>query len=263
LEPFVFGGYYYYIIRRLPTVNRIGVIMKVNPFSMVIIPVLLLLLSSGCDSEKFFGYKYDAEILVQSAKLQGRVINMFTGEIVENARIEVNNQFTYSDERGNYQLVYILSDDEIRNKESTIEVSAENYHAFTISRLLNPEETIFLDFSLEYGAPIIEEIASPFLSLVQAIVFDYQGYGDIRSVTAHIDYVDSFNNIYAEFDIPLNFHGIENQFRAHYQIPVSSTMNQYVLSYLFAVSAIDRSGFSHRISHLNDPKHPDVLIFPE
>jgi hypothetical protein len=232
-------------------------------YKTVIISVLLFIISSGCDSEKFFGYQYDAEILVESARLQGKVINMFTGERVENAKIVVNNQFTYSDERGNYQLIYILSDDEIRNKESKIEVSAENYHTFTITRLLNPEETVFLDFSLEYGAPIIEEAASPFLSLVQAIVFDYQGYSDIRNVTAHIDYVDSYNNIYAEFDIPMNLHGIENQFRAYYQVTVSSTMDQYVLSYLFAVSAVDMSGFSNRIRHLNDPKTPDVLIFPE
>lgn len=52
--------------------------------------------------------------------------------------------FTVSDERDNYQLVYVLSEDEIRNKESTLEVSAENYHTFTTTKLLGPEETVFL-----------------------------------------------------------------------------------------------------------------------
>jgi len=52
--------------------------------------------------------------------------------------------FAVSDEGDNYQLVYVLSEDGIRNNESTFEVSAENYHTFTTTKLLSPEETVFL-----------------------------------------------------------------------------------------------------------------------
>jgi len=61
----------------------------------------------------------------------------------------------------------------------------------------------------------------------------------------------------------MNLHKVENQFRGYPQVTVSAAMNQYQLSRLFAVFAVDMSGFTHRITHLNDPKNPDVIIFPE
>ena len=224
---------------------------------------LIVVLCIRCDVEKYTGYNYDAQSFEQGVTIRGSVTNKFTGEGVGNAVLRINNQQTRTDGAGNYEMRYILTEDDNLNRPATITITAENYLPFNTSAIVFPEEEMQLNFELTYGAPIIEAAVLPQLELCQAIVLDYQGIGDIASVVAHFSYVNDAGSIQEEIDVPLQFHGSASNLRAYYQASVSPTMGNLVIFRLFSVTATDRSGFTHTITHLNDPRFPDQPLFPE
>lgn len=229
---------------------------------LCLIILAFFFLLSACDTQKYYSYNYDANEFSEIASFSGRVTDLFTGESVPYATVQIENQSVVADLGGNYRLDYVLSKDAKLSKQIDIVVSAQNY-------LPNIQtQSIFagvfpLDIELEYGAPIIEATVFYELSICQAIIFDYQGTVDIDSVTAHFQYYGENNTIIHEFDTTLVPVRTVSPNRAHYQIVVESVSPLYgQIDNHHIITVFDKNGFSDSEIHKNDPKHPDPLIFP-
>ncbi|RMF60567.1 MAG: carboxypeptidase regulatory-like domain-containing protein, partial [Calditrichaeota bacterium] len=142
--------------------------------------------------------------------IQGTVLNKFTGNSVENALVEINHQSTQTNSRGQFEMLYILTEDDNLNRPAPITVTAENYLPFTTSQVIFPLDTLYLTLEIEYGAPIIEAASLPEFQLCQVIVLDYQGVEDIQSVTVRLTYVDASGTPRNEIELPLLSHGQES-----------------------------------------------------
>jgi hypothetical protein len=140
---------------------------------------IFVLCFSHCDLDKFTGYDHDAPPLPTSARIYGKLTNIFTAEPVNLAVIRIGEQATYSDENGEFEFFYFLAEDDARNKPNQLLISARNYATIDTMMVIFPENEI--EKKLVYAAPIIKKIAliGP---VCQAEVFDYQGYQDISSV---------------------------------------------------------------------------------
>lgn len=217
---------------------------------------------SACDSQKYFGYNYEAEMFVEIASFYGRVTNGFTGESVPFATIRIEDQGAMADARGNYRFNYRLSNDARLGKELELVIAAPNYFPHVQRKPVFPG-TFELNVSLEYAAPIIELTGCFDMTFCQAIVFDYQGVNDIDTVTAHFQYLGANSTVTYEFDAGLKRLRTVSPNRAHYQATVEPVSPQYgTLSRWYTVTARDKSGYSHSLQHKNDEKNPDPLLFP-
>lgn len=222
----------------------------------------LLLLTGGCNSEKYLGYNYEAENYLEIASFYGKVSNGFTGEDVPFASIRIEEQGATADARGNYRFNYRLSNDARLGKEVELVISAANYFPYVERKSVFPG-AFELNISLEYAAPIIEATGCYDMTFCQAIVFDYQGVNDIDTVTAHFQYLGANNTVTYEFDVGLKRLRTVSANRAHYQAIVNPVSPQYgTLNRWYTVTARDKSGYSHALQHKNDPRNPDSLLFP-
>ena len=151
--------------------------------------LLLLLIFFGC--EKFTGHNYESESIADKSRVYGTIRNKFnSSERVVNAHVEIGYITTSTDSSGNYDVDYIISTDDNRNKPVDIYITAPNYHDLQTDFLVFPPESK-IDLSMEYGAPIIEKIwiGVPEEIVHQVLVTDYQGIENIQSVTTGIYYV--------------------------------------------------------------------------
>jgi len=147
--------------------------------------VLIWTILTGCDLDKFTGYKYDSEPLPTSAKIYGTITNKFTGNALYRAQIRIENQAAFTDENGEYIFYYHWSEDNLRDKPLPVRIGADKFHAQDTTVIVYPQTR--LDVRLEYGAPIIKRSALVG-EICQVIVFDYQGAEDITTVTAYFLY---------------------------------------------------------------------------
>ncbi len=235
---------------------------KTQPIRFLFLFSAIILFFENCDSDKFFSFNYEAEQFVELATITGQVSNLFTGLPVGGARIEIENQFTESDDDGFYRLDYQLSDDAGLGRDISITASAEEFLPLTITRQFFPQP-VEINFQLELGAPVIEDVSFPELSFVQAIILDYQGVDDIDTVIANIRYLDPATNLVTQI-LELGMDRIEvvDANRAHYQLVVVPQHPQFgSVSPGIIVTVIDQSGFISAIEHTNNPFNPDTFLF--
>ncbi len=154
-------------------------------FIITILLVFFIITIFSCDFEKFIDSKYDAQPLPTTAKIYGKVFNIFDSQPVDDAQILITNQATFTDTAGNYLFYYYFQGDEDRDKKIPISIKASRYIQLNTNSVIYP--TNKLDFHIEYGAPIIQSIAR-IDSFCQAIIFDYQGYENIATVTGKFFY---------------------------------------------------------------------------
>ena len=98
--------------------------------------LFVLLLLINCDTDKFFGYNYDAESLIESTPVSGRITNIFTSVPVTSAKIKIGPYETLTDKDGDYLLVYPLGTDEERDKFIPIIVTAPNYFPDSLETII-------------------------------------------------------------------------------------------------------------------------------
>jgi hypothetical protein len=209
--------------------------------------LLSLLTLINCDTDRFLGYNYEAESLVESAPISGRVTNIFTSAPVTSATIKIGSYETLTDINGGYLLVYSLGTDEERDRPIPVTVSAPNYFSKSLETIIYPQ-ALELNFSLEYAAPIIESaVITPRDILTvncDATVFDYQGVDDIDSVIAVFTYFDSLK---ARTEIPVDMTRLQilSQNRAAYQCTARYVNRLYgdLNTKGFQIIAKDKSGF--------------------
>ncbi|HFE63745.1 MAG TPA: carboxypeptidase regulatory-like domain-containing protein [Caldithrix sp.] len=230
----------------------------------ILLVLLILPALFGC--EKFVGFKYQADIQTQTVKISGRVTNTFTGKAVENARVKIGIQKTYTDSDGNYLIYYVLGTDEERNKPVPVTISAENYQTFTGQLTLLPTDTEF-NTDLVYLAPIIEANAMfPWGSeglVCQARVLDYQGSTDIDSVIATLYYNKNGEIHRRVLKIPMILVIRNSDLSASYQCNVLLNLaNEWAFSKDYDILVKDKEGYTDKLSDVYNESKPDTALFP-
>ncbi len=155
--------------------------------------LIFMLVLTACDTERLTGFNYQANGISQTAKISGRVVNIFTSEPVEDVIVSFRGQSTVTNDAGEYSLDYLLAADEEFNKPVDAIFSNENFFELDTTFIVFPTQNNF-DVKLVYGAPIITDSERLGLSsdelhiILRATIFDYQGVNDIDSVVAQTWY---------------------------------------------------------------------------
>jgi len=255
-------------------------------FIRIFVFTLLIILSFSCDLQKFSGSDYSYSPPPESAIFTGTIFNKFTLEPVALSEINIANQGTYSDESGQYILYYHYGEDDERNQPINVKISAENYQNVDTSIIIFPENK--LDAFLPYAAPIIKKIAlviafpknklNVFLpyaapnikkialvdsAIIQAIVFDYQGFNDIVSVHAQYAYTmpgQRTPSLYAESKLTRVF--VDSINTSYYETRVSPYIEEYgwITPKPYSARAEDRKKYQDYMTSLQGGT--DTLLFP-
>lgn len=155
--------------------------------------VLLFLLFTACDLERFTGFQHDANEILNTAIVQGLVRNTFTNDYISDALVQIGSMQTLTNESGYFKVNYLMSADEQQNKPVKIHISANKYYSKTDEKVIFPLKNHF-SFFLDRAAPVIDttvifKVADDTQDTIQkyicqAIVGDYQGAASIDSVIA-------------------------------------------------------------------------------
>ena len=223
----------------------------------ILLTSIFILLS--CDYDRYFSYDTDAEELLKTTPVKGRIMHYYRNEPVSNALVQVGAQETLTDINGFYNIDYILTDNEERNKPVQIQVSAHNFYSESLSTLIEPLGNTY-NFSLKYAAPIINDAIrrfdpyNKFLLICQAVITDYQGWQDIDSV-----YAIFYNSASGEPSIvPLQLVGYMGDYVSHYQATYQGETN-FELRY--SIIAIDKDNYSDQLDKANTAYETDNYLF--
>ncbi len=215
----------------------------------------MLLLSAGCDTDRFLGTKYSADAIAATAEINGVISDTRTALPVPRATVSVAGQSARTRPDGTFKLNYILGNSETYNALIPVTVSATNYLPRHLSVAVYPNGTYFTA-SLEYGAPIIldgsvdstvsDTLEAP-LFWGNAVVMDYQGVADIDSVLIELFYwnPDSVSGFLRRFPLRRveNLDSLTGRFRG--EIPEALEAYQLTPPH-FTIFAVDR--FPFRVS---------------
>ncbi len=213
-----------------------------------IILTMAALLFLRCDVDRLWGYRFEAVDLTQTITIQGTVIDRFRDAPIKGATVRFADQETFSNSKGEYHLEFYLSTGFQRNKPVFIEVTADNYIPFRDTIILDPVDQQ-IDFTLEYGAPIVEKavrhIFENGIAVVQAIIRDYQE--DVTNVYLELEYLnDTGSRISIRY--PMQWISRAEPTRNYYQgeAPIQVPRNgvQFTLGPTFRIQAEDARGFS-------------------
>jgi hypothetical protein len=225
-------------------------------YSLIIFSFLIVY---GCDIDKFTGFDHEAEPIPESARFYGSLTNKFTQQPIKDAIIKVGDQATFSDEKGEYEFYYHLKEDDDRNKQTRLIISATNYLPIDTNIVIFPDNEVIK--GLAYAAPIIERIVR-IDTVCQAEIFDYQGWADIANVYAEFYYVRSGERVIAlTIRVPLQRVDVDTPNTAYFQAFVKTSIDNFgSLVNNFEIYARDRIGYADSTS--NNINGVDSLIFP-
>ena len=203
----------------------------------------------NCETDKFFGYKYDAERINNEVEISGLVTNVFTNEPVRLAEIDFEGQQTRANFQGQYNFRYMLTGDEAYDRAINIHMQASQFHDFDTSVIIYPEKTT-INARMVYGAPIITngELNN---TTVTATIFDYQGISDVDSVYAIGFYFnDSLFTLHEEWQLMEQVEVFDNDSAVYvatlpeFVYPFLPEMIHYpILRTRFSVFVVDKSKF--------------------
>ena len=139
-----------------------------NLFILIFILIVFII---SCD-DNLWDYNYEAPALVNVTRIQGSVIDKYSGKPIHPADIFINGQETSTDENGNYLLNYIIPDEIEPNEQEIgyLSIIAPDYLHYSSSFIILPVHNT-VDFELEYSPPIILDAISHG-DTTQAIVKD-------------------------------------------------------------------------------------------
>lgn len=198
-----------------------------------------------CDTEKYFGYSYNADLPDNSVIISGKVLNTFTDQLVAGAIVDVNGQTTETNFQGEFSFIYIVAVDEGFSRPIPVTVIKEKYFPLHTSLIIYPTDDNVLNARLIYAAPIIQQ--STFMnSVCSAEVFDYQGVDDIESVFTINAYLDADSG-YAFLDtLPMPRVSVIDANTGLFQavVPDCVGTGQLAGSTRYQILAIDKSNYS-------------------
>jgi hypothetical protein len=211
-----------------------------------VVGLLLILTVVRCDLEKFTGYNYEGESLVETARITGKVTNIFTGTPILRVTLKFGNFTTYTDGDGNYLLVYPLATDDERDRPISVVVSRPDYFPQETEIVVYPDRNIH-DFALVYAAPIIEssslEFTPPSDIVCYATILDYQGVDDIEKVEGIFTYESEGVQtvVHIPLDEDVRFSGTRARFKSNLEL---ITADGTLITKAYQIMVLDKEGFS-------------------
>ena len=245
----------------------INILIKIlSEFAMKNIYIIIsFLILYNCDYDKYIGYDTNAEELLTTSPVQGQIIHFYTGDPVTNALVKVGMQETLTNINGFYNLNYVLSGDEERNKPIQIQVTAHNYYPESLTTIIEPLGNRH-NFQLKYDAPIIIKAARritileigkewiKYQVICQAIVLDYQGAEDISEAFARFYYNESADTLYQPLVIKSMPSPDTGYFQSVYVGMISFDLN-------YDINVQDEDGYSDMLERANNRFQEDELLF--
>jgi len=233
---------------------------------LILILPLLIITSFSCDFDRYVGYDLEAQEFLETTLINGRVTNFYDdNKPVYNAKVKVGLLEVLSNINGDYQVNYVFTDDEARNKPIKISVEAHNYFPENDIILVEPISNEH-NFQLRYAAPrilngirrisilSIGEGGNIYRVICQAIVLDYQGVTNISEAHARFYYNDAADTL----KIPFLINSMPSTNLVYYQA-VYEGMIFFDLNYDIYVGDFD--GFSDILQLANNPFQQDELLF--
>ena len=218
-----------------------------------IIIFILVMIVASCN-ENFWGYNYDAPPLAKLTRIQGNLIDKYSGNPVHPATVIVNGQETETDANGNYLMNYIIPDEIEPNQQEVgyLTIIAPDYIQYNSTFIIYPVHNN-MDIELEYSPPIILDAVSHG-DPTQAIIRDYQGTEDISFVSVTF-LQDTGNGIPFRNEIEMNKVINLDMHTAYYQFRVDSVhlLNVSQILDWFRITARDKSDNVHRFDSTINP----------
>ena len=214
----------------------------------LILCIFSLGLLIGCEGG-FFGYKYDADQIAQTARIEGRLIDNRDGMPVDSAEVTLSfgGQEVVSN-TGVFQLDYILGADEGANRPIGITARSSKFEPVDTSILVFPD-TNLVNLQLTFGAPEItlsygERISEE----LWAEVRDPQGVDDIAEVmwTGNYFVIEEPDEPAKKrrFSFPMQRAEVIDEFTARYEISTPILPNGDRSNTTYFVSATDAGGLN-------------------
>jgi len=220
--------------------------------------------------ERYVSYNLESESTQQAARIYGKVTNTFTGSPVNLAQVSIESYSTLSDGHGEYTIIYILRDDEIRNKPVRVSASALNYLPFSEESVLYPTGAEF-NISMDYAAPILRKTALVYYQPIQAyvcqaLVVDYQGISTMDLVFFKLDCVNSQTNKHKYLEKTMPFISSITDSTGYYQCFFNFYQGEnweFNLRGRHELIATDQSGYMDKTYiYYNLISVGDTLLFP-
>jgi len=184
---------------------------------------LLLLLSAaliwGCDTDRFTGFKYEADPLQTFARVEGKVVNIFDeAEPVAQATLFFEGQVDSTDFSGNYAIDFVLSSDALQDRPISLRISQDRYFDLDTMIVIRGDVSN-INWRMTYGAPrVLSSIRT--LPTFRAEILDYQGINSISSVQAIVTYRDFTDRLNYDTPFPMTRIQQVDANRAIYEVAV-------------------------------------------
>ena len=212
--------------------------------------MVTLFLTSGCDSDRFLGYNYEARKVAQSLKITGRISDSRTGAGVPRALINIGGQTASCDFAGNFSFNYLTTEDVGLGQTQPLVVSSEKYFSHVAELTLYPDANN-LNIALEYAAPIV--LASGHAGgEVWANVRDYQGVDNLSTVQVSAYYYNPGTRQTREFFFPMVRDQILDGETARYTGTLPESVEDQtwgLITAFYFINPRDKDGFTDRFRY--------------
>lgn len=225
----------------------------------------IILITLGCDSDKYLLSNLNTHKNMDSTKVVGRVLRNDNYRPIRNASIQVGYLTTYTNNYGSFELSIPLNRDDERNLPSPIIASAskytEYYGIFYPSHLVQE-----FDILLTWRPPTSVRaslLISGNIYIVQALVRDFEGAADIDNVACSIYMRDNSENTAKNHIIPMPLQFSTDTITAFYQ---SNSFSGQLFpgggKIHYAIIASDKNGYVDTLHYAYLQDFPDQPIYP-
>ncbi|MEL6820585.1 MAG: hypothetical protein AAFP70_02390 [Calditrichota bacterium] len=153
-----------------------------------LLAAMSLLLLQSCETDRFFGYQYEAEPVSQFVSISGQLVNTFDrAEVVRDAQISFEGQAAEpSDRQGVFSLDYAITGDEQFDRPINVRVQQPKYYTLDTTLIVRTGVDNVV-WPMVYGSPrLLSSVRSE--RMYTTTVFDYQGEQTISRVICAVYY---------------------------------------------------------------------------
>ncbi len=211
---------------------------------------------NGCDTQKFFGYDYEAEAIGRTVQITGRITDKDSGVPVEEALVNFEGQTALTFNQGEFALEYLLGTDEDFGRFIPVTITNEKYFTLDTSVMIFPTDSEF-NAELTFGAPSPLQTTEFELEKFQTTIRDFQGVDDIETVYWICTYWVEAQNDLGGFRQPdtvvMNRTAILDANTAEYRVTAPRYNDRIIIRRAWNVLAIDKAGLRCQIINFFGP----------
>jgi len=222
-----------------------------------IISAVLMVLLSGCDTERFTSYKQEARQLAKTTHIQGKIVDTFTQKPVWGAVFQAREQQTVSNRLGLFEMNLVLSEDDEYSRPMDIYIYANKFYPGSHQRVIMPLIN-HLRFTLDRAAPVIdttilieiEDLTQDTLKhyLCQTIITDYQGASTVSDVSGIFSYAAGGRPAWFSHGMTMvkTVSNIKSCWQTFFSLD-----SQLRMLYSYKIRAADNEGYYDILDHIN------------